>query len=153
MVHTETPVALAPLANSIASSSSAEKLTRKDNNQRLQRGEPTVAGSRKRVLVPVEARLFSLTSLFIELMDRSWCKRLWLMTHSWLQQLSLQQRALGSTSPLALRTLVRRAPLLGMRGFPAKVVTEADGHRLGYINSQRVHGVAEPRFEERIAGL
>jgi len=40
-----------------------------------------------------------------------------------------------------------------MWGFPAKVVTEADGRGVGYILSLRIHGVAEPRFEERVAGL
>ena len=34
----------------------------------------------------------------------------------------------------------------GMWGFPAKVVTEADGRGVGYILSLRIHGVAEPRF-------
>jgi len=40
-----------------------------------------------------------------------------------------------------------------MWGFPAKVVTEADGRRVGYILSLRIHGVAEPRFEESVARL
>ena len=40
-----------------------------------------------------------------------------------------------------------------MWGFPAKVVTEADGRRVGYILSLRIHGVAQPRFKERVAGL
>ena len=45
------------------------------------------------------------------------------------------------------------ATLLSMRSFPAEVVAEADGRRLGDIVSQRIHRVAEPRFEERVAGL
>ena len=40
-----------------------------------------------------------------------------------------------------------------MWGFPAKVVTETDGRGVGYILSLRIHGVAEPRFEERVARL
>jgi hypothetical protein len=40
-----------------------------------------------------------------------------------------------------------------MRSFPAEVVTKADGCRVGDILSERIHGVAELRFEKRIAGL
>lgn len=49
----------------------------------------------------------------------------------------------------ALRTLAGQEVLLRTRDFPAKVVTEADRRRVGYVLSRCVHGVAETRFEER----
>lgn len=45
------------------------------------------------------------------------------------------------------------APLLGMRSFPAEVVTKADRCRVGDILSERIHGVTELRFEECVTGL
>jgi hypothetical protein len=48
---------------------------------------------------------------------------------------------------------LRPRGLLGMWSFPAKVVTEAESHRVGYILSLRIHGIAEARFEKCVAGF
>ena len=62
-------------------------------------------------------------------------------------------RVVSPKTTAASRTPARMRSLLGMWGFQAKVVTEADGRRVGYVLSLSIHGVAEPRFEEGVAGL
>jgi len=64
-----------------------------------------------------------------------------------------RERTVSRKTNAASRTQARTRSLLGMWGFPAKVVTEADGRGVGYILSLRIHGVAEPRFDESVARL
>ena len=64
-----------------------------------------------------------------------------------------REHTVSRKTTAASRTQARTRSLLSMWGFPAKVVTEADGRRVGYILSLRIHGVAEPRFEESVARL
>ena len=48
---------------------------------------------------------------------------------------------------ITLDTQIYLSTLLDVWRLPAKVVAEADGRRVGYIKSHRIHGVAEPCFE------
>jgi hypothetical protein len=60
MVASEATSSLAALSNSMASSPSAEKLTRMDNKPNFSREvKPQWAGSRERISTPVEAEVFS----------------------------------------------------------------------------------------------
>jgi hypothetical protein len=60
MVASEATSSLAALSNSMASSPSAEKLTRIDNKPNLSREVKLQwAGSRERISTPVEAGVFS----------------------------------------------------------------------------------------------
>jgi hypothetical protein len=71
MVASEATSSLAALSNSMASSPSAEKLTRMDNKPNLSREVKLQwAGSRERSLASGRGRTFFLTFLFIELIDR-----------------------------------------------------------------------------------
>ena len=72
MVASEATSSLAALSNSMASSASAEKLTRMDKEPNFSRGTGSYSGLdfEKESRPPVEAELFFLTSLFIERFDR-----------------------------------------------------------------------------------
>jgi hypothetical protein len=60
MVASEATSSLAALSNSMASSPSAEKLTRMDNKPNFSREVKLQwAGSRERISTPVEAEVFS----------------------------------------------------------------------------------------------
>jgi hypothetical protein len=70
MVAFEATSSLAALLNSTASSPSAEKLMSVENKPNFSRAVKLQwAGSRETISTPVEAELFFLTSLFIELID------------------------------------------------------------------------------------
>ena len=70
MVASEATSSLAALSNSMASSPSAEKLTRMDNKPNFSREVKLQwAGSRERNLASGRGGTFFLTSLFIELID------------------------------------------------------------------------------------
>jgi hypothetical protein len=71
MVAAEATSSLAALSNSTASSPSAEKLTRMDNEPNLSREVKLQwAGSRETNLASGRGRTFFLTSLFIERFER-----------------------------------------------------------------------------------
>jgi len=70
MVAFEATSSLAALLNSTASSPSAEKLMSVENKPNFSRAVKLQwAGSRETISTPVEAELFFLTSLFIELIE------------------------------------------------------------------------------------
>jgi hypothetical protein len=109
MVASQATSSLAALLNSMASSPSAEKLTRMDNKPNFSREVKLQwAGSRERNLASGRGRTFFLTSLFIERFDRR-SLSIWSLSITMIyQQLSVTRCLSWNRPALELSQFSRR---------------------------------------------